>query len=81
MTREARELKVNCQELQKKCPVPLELFLEALAMGLNDGEVAAVTGLDLEEVKKLREELGGLGSTLDLTHKKEICRDVEDREA
>ncbi|HHW91996.1 MAG TPA: hypothetical protein GX735_04810 [Firmicutes bacterium] len=75
MARETHEPQINCQELQKKCDIPLELFLEAISMGLNDREIAAVTGLELAEVKKLRGELGGLGSSLDLTHKKDICRD------
>lgn len=79
MLRENNGLQVNCQELQKKYPVPLELFLEAVSMGLNDGEIAKVTGLRLEEVKELRGELGGIGSSLNLTHKKDICQARESR--
>jgi hypothetical protein len=70
------EARVNCARLQEKHKLPLELFLDAIALGLNDHEVAAVTGLKLAEVKKFRQEVGGVGSTLDLTHKKDICIDA-----
>ncbi|MGI6575553.1 MAG: hypothetical protein ACOX3A_06860 [bacterium] len=73
----AKNTKVDCAQLQAKYEIPLELFLDAIALGMNDQEVARVTGLHLSEVQRLRQELGGVGSELDLTHKKDICLDTE----
>ena len=63
--RKAGEPRVNCQELQEKYQIPLELVLDAVSLGMKDKEIAEVTGLKLGEVKKLRGELGGIGSTLE----------------
>ncbi len=71
------EPRVNCQELQEKYERPLELVLDAVSLGMKDKEIAEVTGLKLREVKKLRRELGGIGSTLDISHKKDICQDAK----
>lgn len=75
--KKSKEPRINCAELQKKYnKVPLDLFLDAVSLGMNDEEVAAATGLKLKEVKKLRQELGDVGSNLDITHKKDICTDA-----
>ncbi|NLJ34040.1 MAG: hypothetical protein GX349_05560 [Firmicutes bacterium] len=72
-----KEPRVDCRKLQGKYEIPLELILDSVSLGMADREIAQVTGLKLREVKQLRRELGGIGSTLDISHKKDICQDAK----
>jgi hypothetical protein len=66
------KLGVNRKEIQREFGVDLYLFLDAVALGLEDEEIAEIIGFDLETVKKVRKKLGNVTSEIGITYKKDI---------
>jgi hypothetical protein len=66
------KLGVSADEIKRDYGVDLYLFLDAVALGLGDEEIAELIGYDLDKVKKVRERLGNIGSDIGLIYKKDL---------
>ena len=65
------KLKVSRGEIKREFGVDLYLFLDAVALGLGDNEIAEIIGFDIETVKRVRKKLGDVGSDIGITYKKD----------
>lgn len=65
------KLGVSRKEIKREFGVDLYLFLDAVALGLGDEEIAEIIGFDLETVRKVREKLANIGSEIGITYKKD----------
>ena len=65
------KLNVSRSEIKREFGVDLYLFLDAVALGLSDEEIAEIIGFDIETVRKVRQKLGNVGSDIGITYKKD----------
>lgn len=66
------KIDVSADEIKKQFGIDLYLFLDAVSLGLNDVEIADLTGYDLNKVKKVRERLGNVSSKIGINYKKNL---------
>lgn len=66
------KIDVSADEIKKRFGVDLYLFLDAVSLGLNDVEIADLTGYDLDKVKKVRSHLGNISSEIGINYKKNL---------
>ncbi|NLZ53083.1 MAG: hypothetical protein GX892_08050 [Thermoanaerobacteraceae bacterium] len=66
------KIDVSADEIKKQFGVDLYLFLDAVSLGLNDVEIADLTGYDLDKVKKVRKRLGNISSKIGINYKKNL---------
>lgn len=67
-----KKLKVSREDIQREFGIDLYLFLDAVALGLNDEEIADIVGFDTASVKKVRQKLGDVTSGIGITYKKDF---------
>ncbi len=76
MTRDKKsvfnKIDVSAEEIKQQFGVDLYLFLDAVSLGLNDAEIADLTGYDLDKVKKVRKRLGNISSEIGINYKKNL---------
>lgn len=67
-----KKLGVSREEIQREFGIDLYVFLDAVALGLNDVEIAELVGFDVATVKKLRKRLGNVTSDIGISYKKDF---------
>ncbi|HHY41846.1 MAG TPA: hypothetical protein GX514_03235 [Thermoanaerobacterales bacterium] len=66
------KIDVSADEIKKQYGVDLYLFLDAVSLGLNDAEIADLTGYDLDKVIQVRKRLGNVTSEIGINYKKNL---------
>lgn len=69
--------KVDCSAIERKMGTSLGPLLDAFSLGLDDKQAAKLAKVSEHEVKKIRRELGQVGSSLGLGFKKPVCYNDE----
>lgn len=66
------KLNINKEDIEKEFGIDINLFLDAISLGLSDEQISDIIGCDLDNVKKLREKLGDVTSDIGINYKKDI---------
>lgn len=66
------KLSDNIDKVKKEYKIDIYSFLDAIALGLRDEEISDLLGYDLDKVKKVRQELGNIGSEIGINYKKNL---------
>jgi hypothetical protein len=74
------EGKVDCSAIEHKLGTSLGPLLDAFSLGLSDKDAAQLAEVNEHEVRKLRAQLGQVGSSLGLSFKKPICQNKKDQQ-
>ncbi|HHY05210.1 MAG TPA: hypothetical protein GX534_08505 [Thermoanaerobacterales bacterium] len=67
-----KSLGINQQEFEKKYKIDLQLFLDAVSLGLEDEEISDLLGYNIEKVTQVRKKLDDVSSSLGLNHDKNL---------
>lgn len=66
------KLNINKEDIEKEFGIDINLFLDAISLGLSDEQISDIIGCDLDNVKKIREKLGDVTSDIGINYKKDI---------
>lgn len=72
MKNEFYKLNINKKVIEKEFGIDINLFLDAVSLGLSDEQISDIIGCDLSKVKKIRKKLGDVTSDIGINYKKDL---------
>lgn len=66
------KLNINRKTIEEEYGININLFLDAVSLGLSDEEISYIIGYDLDKVKKTRKKLGNVTSDIGINYKKDL---------
>lgn len=72
MKNKFHKLNINRKIMEEEYGININLFLDAVSLGLSDEEISDIIGYDLDKVKKIRKKLGNVTSDIGINYKKDL---------
>jgi hypothetical protein len=67
-----KKMGIDKEEIKKKYGIDVFLFLDGVALGMSDQQIAELTGYEKEKVEALRRHFKDISSDIGLAYKKDL---------